>query len=224
MSKASTLPERFIAETTLMVRRKRHFSVEMLETKTRQRIQREWLDSGVSHKEGHERLCREFFLPFFERAGSCLLCGATPAEINSEAGGFQAVLHEVGWEIRPPAGNTDKFPYWRPALSLPLYQLLVPVDLRRSAGEIETMLSHAWDPVVSTNPHAFFLTKSTFDFVRKTTARSATQMWLIYSLPQYSLELMIIGSGRTVATLYGTALRVANISGTYYALGPAWQT
>jgi hypothetical protein len=216
MSTAATLPERFIDETTLMVQRKRHFSVEMLEPKIRQRIQREWLDSGVSHEDVHEQLCREFFLPFFARSGFCLLSGATPAEITPHAGGFQAVPHEVGWELRTKVGSTGEFPYWRPALGLPLYQLLVPVDLRESVDTMEQMLGRAWDPIVSTNPHALFLTRGSFDFVKQTTARSATQVWLRYSVVQHTLRVVIFGSGGTVAGLYGTALREANISENYY--------
>lgn len=199
-----------------MIRRKRHFSVERLEPKIRQHIQREWLDSGVSHEDFHKQLCREFFLPLFERVGFCLLSGTTPAEINPHAGKFQAAPHEVGWEIRTKVGKTGEFPYWRPALGLPLYQLLVPVDLQKSVSTMEQMLGRAWDPIVSTNPHAFFLAKTTFDFVMKTTARSANQVWLQYSVIQHTLRVVLFGSGGTMAGLYGTALREANIAENYY--------
>ena len=172
------------------------------------------------------RLYQGFFLPFFERAGFCLFSSlAIPSEINPDAQGFDVVPHQVGWEIRPTAKSVDRFPYWRTELKIPLYDLLVRVDLETSASILEQMLICTWDPIVYTNPQASFLTKSIFDFLRKTTARSTTRLWLMYELGGAStLKILIIGAGPTISDLYSTALRITNLSGTYYALGPAWQT
>lgn len=226
MSTRIVLPERFIAETTRMARRTRHFSVTMMEHAARQRAMAEGSFDGSDNDVLVERLCREFFLPFFKRAGFCLFSSfATPPEIIPEAGGFTVAPHEVGWEIRSTTKSIGRFPYWRTALKTPPYDLIVRVDLETSASLLEQMLSRAWDPIVYTNVHISFPTKSIFDFIRKTTNRSTTRLWLIYELGGVSqLSILIIGSGPTVAEWYGTALRVTQLSRSYYALGPAWQT
>ena len=217
------LSPQFIEETTRRVRRKRHFIMDMLDDETYYRtIEYDDLNKG-RESPLLEHLCREFFLSFFQQAGSCLLSGARPAAIALEPAGFTAVPHEVGWEIWQTSGDMSHFPYWRVGSQFPLYDLLVKVDLGTQASEMETLLHRTWDPVVVSNPQAGFKVESTFDFVKRTTARSSTAVWLVYGLGEMlDPSMMIVGAGPTVAAWYGTALRVAKISDMYYGFGAPW--